>query len=162
MAKLGSLNYKLTAPAALSRIYAGMRGVVSWRYLASEQLIREHQANKARLLASIFTDPTFAKNLSNFLEGQKLSREQSEQIRKHIVTMTGGRLVYYNEEEGKILYDDKISDSQLLQGFTRGVAEYLYKKTDFLRTDDSYPEYYARPEVPKKRLSKGMTAEELF
>lgn len=166
MAKLGSLNYKLTAPAALSRIYAGMRGVVSWRYLASEQIIREHQANKARLLASIFTDPTFAKNLADFVEGRKLTKEQSEQMRKQIRLMTGAKLVYYNEDEAgnaTMLYDDEISDKQLYDGFVNGVAEYLYKKSGFLRTDDSYSEPPASPQnVPKEPISTNMTADDLY
>tara|TARA_R100001369_G_scaffold19290_2_gene35192 strand:- start:7689 stop:12818 length:5130 start_codon:yes stop_codon:yes gene_type:complete len=164
MAKLGSLNYKLTAPAALSRIYAGMRGVVSWRYLASEQLIREHQASKARILASIFTDPTFARNLSDFLEGQKITKEQSEQIRKHIVRMTGGKLVYYNEDNAgyaSMLYDDEISDKQLLEGFTNGVAEYLNKKASFIRTDDSYSEPPKRDKNSTER-NANVTAEDIY
>tara|TARA_R100000008_G_scaffold30228_1_gene16767 strand:+ start:173 stop:5176 length:5004 start_codon:yes stop_codon:yes gene_type:complete len=60
---LSAIPSALTTSAALSRVYSGMRGVVSWRYLATEQIVREHQRAKHLMLHKIMSDPDFIENL---------------------------------------------------------------------------------------------------
>jgi len=89
---------ELTTSAALSRLYSGFRGVVSWRYLASEQLIREHQRRKGLILHAILTDPDFVRNLSTIIEGNKLNAKEMKNFGKKLIEIAGPKYAVYNED----------------------------------------------------------------
>ncbi|HAI42493.1 MAG TPA: hypothetical protein DCM40_32500, partial [Maribacter sp.] len=67
----------LTYSAALSRIYSGMRGVVSWRYLATEQIVREQQRAKHLMLHTIMSDPNFVRNLGLIIDNKPVKDERN-------------------------------------------------------------------------------------
>ena len=91
----------LTMPAALSRLYAGFRGVVSWRYLASEQIVREHQRKKALLLHAILTDPEFSRNLIKLINDQKIRTEEYKEFFLATQKIVGPKFAVYNEDTNK-------------------------------------------------------------
>tara|TARA_R100000664_G_C2759814_1_gene150019 strand:- start:48 stop:5660 length:5613 start_codon:yes stop_codon:yes gene_type:complete len=147
MELLGRIPTGITMPAALSRLYAGFRGVVSWRYLASEQIIREHQRSKAMMLHTIYTDPTFMKALVTALEAgvygtKNVPKEDIKYLRKTIRRIMGGRIIVYNEE-GDIPPEDEISDENFLVGLLNSLNQAgfeifgfdMHKSTGLLRTE---------------------------
>ena len=72
-----SIPRALTTSAALSRIYSGMRGVVSWRYLATEQIVREQQRSKHIMLHTIMSDPDFIRNLGLIIDNKPIKDERN-------------------------------------------------------------------------------------
>jgi hypothetical protein len=99
----------LTTSAALSRIYSGMRGVVSWRYLASEQIIRDHQRRKGLMLHAILTDPNFVRQLSVLIEGNRLNAKETAAFAKKLAEVAGPKFVVYNQDTEKMDYDPDAS-----------------------------------------------------
>ena len=89
-------------PAAMSRVYAGFRGVVSWKYLASEQLVREHQRHKGLLLYHLATDPEFVSQLSHVVHNRRLDRDQASNFISKVISIMGPRLAVWNAETMEI------------------------------------------------------------
>ena len=100
-AALDSIPKALTIPAALSRLYSGFRGVVSWRYLASEQIVREHQRAKHMMFHKLMTDPEFMSNVNLVLSKQKMSTRQERKFVEdfmEIMKVSGARAVVYDPD----------------------------------------------------------------
>ncbi len=133
-------------PAALSRIYAGMRGVVSWRYLASEQIIRQHQRSKMQTLHALMSDPKLLQNITVMLDGHKATTEQIKYVRSRIKTIMGGRLVFYNDR-GEEKFDDEISDEEFSNSFSRG----FYNLTTPLRASSVFSSINKRKEQKEQQ-----------
>ena len=103
----GNIPRGLTTPAALSRIYSGMRGVVSWRYLATEQIVREHQRAKHLMFHKILSDPQFLETLSLVLDSTTVSQKLADTFVKSfmpIMKSAGARAVVYDPVEGEGQY----------------------------------------------------------
>ena len=103
----GNIPKGLTTPAALSRIYSGMRGVVSWRYLATEQIVREHQRAKHLMFHKILSDPQFLETLSLVLDSTTISEKLADTFVKSfmpIMKSAGARAVVYDPVEGEGQY----------------------------------------------------------
>ena len=99
---VGLIPKGITMPAAMSRVYAGFRGVVSWKYLASEQLVREHQRHKGLLLYHLATDPEFVSQLSHVVHNRRLDRDQASNFISKVVSIMGPRLAVWNAETMEI------------------------------------------------------------
>jgi len=69
---MSNIPRALSYSAALSRIYSGMRGVVSWRYLATEQLVREQQRAKHMMLHTVMSNPDFVRNLGLIIDNKPI------------------------------------------------------------------------------------------
>ena len=69
---MSSIPRALSYSAALSRVYSGMRGVVSWRYLATEQIVREQQRAKHMMLHTVMSDPNFVRNLGLIIDNKPI------------------------------------------------------------------------------------------
>ena len=54
-----------------------MRGVVSWRYLATEQIVREQQRAKHLMLHTIMSDPNFVRNLGLIIDNKPVKDERN-------------------------------------------------------------------------------------
>ena len=158
MELLSRIPRSLTMPAMLSRVYAGLRGVVSWRYLASETMIREHQRRKAQTMYALFNDSRLQVLLLSVLEGRKLSKKDTKELRHKVKTLVGGRITVYSEDEigmGTPKYDDEVSDESflvaLLESFNASFD--IYGATSALRTRDissgvDYEQPQTRPSGP--------------
>ena len=94
---IGTMGKGITIPAALSRLYAGLRGVVSWKYLAGEQMVRQRQLKEQELLVKLVTDPDLIRDLTVILQKGKLDTTRYEKLIKRIRNITGGRILAYNE-----------------------------------------------------------------
>lgn len=105
---------ELTTSAALSRLYSGFRGVVSWRYLASEQLIREHQRRKGLMLHAILTDPEFVRQISSLIEGNRFTLQESKIFVTKLKGIMGSRMAVYNPDKSEMDYEP--SDSDIMRG----------------------------------------------
>jgi len=99
---VGMIPKGITMPAAMSRLYAGFRGVVSWKYLASEQLVREHQRSKGLLLYHLATDPEFVSQLSNVVHNRRLDRDQAGNFISKVISIMGPRIAVWNAETMEI------------------------------------------------------------
>lgn len=111
---LANIPRGLTTSAALSRLYSGFRGVVSWRYLASEQLIREHQRRKGLMLHAILTDPDFVKQISSLIEGNRFTAKESKIFVTKLKGIMGSRMAVYNPDKSEMDYEP--SDSDVMRG----------------------------------------------
>ena len=123
----------LTTSAALSRLYSGFRGVVSWRYLASEQIIREHQRRKGLILHAILTDPDFVRNLSSIIQGNKLKAKETKDFFAALSRIAGPRFAVYNPDKREM---DEDPDAGMVvralrQIFTPGGAKEIKDIQDF-------------------------------
>ncbi len=111
---LANIPRELTTSAALSRLYSGFRGVVSWRYLASEQLIREHQRRKGLMLHAILTDPEFVRQISSLIEGNRFTLQESKIFVTKLKGIMGSRMAVYNPDKSEMDYEP--SDSDIMRG----------------------------------------------
>jgi hypothetical protein len=102
---MGVIPRGLTMPAGLSRAYAGFRGVVSWRYLASEQIIREQQRRKSLFLYAIVTDPEFLTQLRSVVTDKRIDDEMAVMFAKKVVSIMGPRLAVYDPEKREVVND---------------------------------------------------------
>tara|TARA_A100000172_G_scaffold81064_1_gene72741 strand:- start:5839 stop:11043 length:5205 start_codon:yes stop_codon:yes gene_type:complete len=100
----GNIPTALSTSAALSRIYSGVRGVVSWRYLATEQIVREHQRSKHMMFHKMLTDPKFLENVKLIMDSDKITEKLADTFVKSflpIMKTAGARTVIYNPVEGE-------------------------------------------------------------
>lgn len=131
---IGTIPRGITIPAATSRVYSGMRGVVSWKYLATEQIVREQQRRKSLLLHAMVTDPEFVHQLSWVVAGKKMSKEMQSLFVKKVLSIMGGRAIVYNSETQEI--DREPSDADVIGAmhkimtfnFDRDMVRYARKK----------------------------------
>jgi len=105
---LSSVPKGLTYAAALSRVYSGMRGVVSWRYLATEQIIREQQRAKHLMFHKILSDPDFVNDLSLIVNKKDLQSNRTfvKKIKDIMLGPSFARAVVYDpDSEDQTKYD---------------------------------------------------------
>lgn len=95
---LSSIPKGLTYPAALSRLYSGFRGVVSWRYLATEQIVREHQRAKHMMFHKILSDPEFLKKLKLIMDNKPINEKKFVDEFMEIMKTPGSRAVVYDAD----------------------------------------------------------------
>ena len=131
----GDIPKGLTYSAALSRLYSGFRGVVSWRYLASEQIIREHQRAKHLMFHKILTDPEFVGNLNLIINNKAIQNERKfvEKI-TDIMKVAGARVVVYDaDKEDYRNYDP--SPSQVV----KALRDFWLSPFRYVTPEDIYP-----------------------
>lgn len=97
---LSSIPKGLTYAAAISRVYSGMRGVVSWRYLATEQIVREQQRAKHLMLHKILSDPEFVKDLSLIVNKKSLENNKTfvQKIKDIMLAPSFARATVYDPD----------------------------------------------------------------
>ncbi len=138
----------LTYPAALSRLYAGFRGVVSWRFLVTEQIVREHQRSKHLFFHKVLSDPKFVETLGLVINKRNIGKEGKELLAKavkDIMLVTGSRAVVYDAdaEDGK-KYDP--SPDEIVNALSEfwlsdpllAAAQTLYPPKDIVEGDLEY------------------------
>ena len=119
---------QLTLPAALGRGFSGIRGVVSWKYLAAEQIARQTNLGKQRMLLEMIGDPNLLNLLLKMGMNKKPNKEELEQFGKivrRVATVAGARIVAYNEMKEEILNP---TNEQLLKSFQREYDAFEFSK----------------------------------
>ena len=145
-----SIPSALTQSAAQAKVFAGMRGVVSWRYLATDQVVREYQRSKALLFHTLYTNPGFIKHLDSLVQGKRLSEAASKEfmgiVAKIMIPRGLGRIAIYNKDEDKMDYDPPANI----------VTEYMSAliRQELPVIDMSTWELFAKPKAIQSRLNR--------
>ena len=113
---IGNPAGQLTLPGALGRSFSGIRGVVSWKYLAAEQVARQTNLGKQRMLMEMLSDPSLITTLIKVgvLKRKTTAEELKTFLDKKIAKISGARLIAFNEMKEEILNP---TPEQILKSF---------------------------------------------
>ena len=134
----------------LSRIYAGLRGVVSPRYLLTDAIIRATHRKQAEFLSNLFTDPQSVSVVHDIMVNRKPpSQEQVKHMKKLFFLVIGNTINQFNNRQiGKLLefmFSPDLDDQNIKQK-----AQDVFIKQGIQEQDPR--ERYKRLMKPKKDL----------